>query len=123
MYTNCKLVLSSRSQFFHNRLFFSSQAKLRSTCHGPIISDPSIGAISPRGQDEHENLVDSAVRRWLTQFDAEATGRPGIGKPLTAEQQRIRQLETENRQLKSDNDLLTKASAFFAREMKWCSTW
>ena len=27
-------------------------------------------------------------------------GRSGIGKPLTAEQQRIRQLETENRQLK-----------------------
>ncbi len=64
------------------------------------------------------NLVDSAVRRWLTQFDAEAAGRPGIGKPLTVEQQRIRQLETENRQLKSDNDLLKKASAFFAREMK-----
>ena len=64
------------------------------------------------------NLVDSAVRRWLTQFDEEAAGRPGIGKPLTAEQQRIRQLETENRQLKSDNDLLKKASAFFAREMK-----
>ena len=29
--TNCKLVLSQRSQFFHSRLFFSSQAKLRST--------------------------------------------------------------------------------------------
>ena len=64
------------------------------------------------------NLVDRAVRRWLTQLDAETAGRPGIGKPLTAEQQRIGQLEAENRQLKSDNDLLKKASAFFAREMK-----
>jgi transposase len=64
------------------------------------------------------SLVDSAVRRWLTQFDEEMAGRPGIGKPLSAEQQRIRQLETENRQLKSDNELLKKASAFFAREMK-----
>jgi transposase len=64
------------------------------------------------------NLVDSAVRRWLTQFDEEMAGRPGLGKPLTAEQQRIRQLEAENRQLKSDNELLKKASAFFAREMK-----
>ncbi len=45
------------------------------------------------------NLVDSAVRRWLTQFDEELAGRCGIGKPLTAEQQRIRQLEAENRQL------------------------
>ena len=61
------------------------------------------------------NLVDSAVRSWLTQFDAKAAGRPGIGKPLTAEQQRISQLEAENRQLKSENDLLKKASAFLAR--------
>ena len=30
-WTNCKLVLSQRSQFLHNRRFFSSQAKLRST--------------------------------------------------------------------------------------------
>ncbi len=30
-WTNCRLVLSQRSQFFHSRRFFSSQAKLRST--------------------------------------------------------------------------------------------
>ncbi|SFU84897.1 transposase, partial [Nitrosomonas eutropha] len=41
-----------------------------------------------------------------------------IGKPLTLEQQRIRALEAEVRQLRSDNDLLKKASAFFARELK-----
>ena len=64
------------------------------------------------------NLTDSAVRRWLVQFDEEMAGRAGIGKPLTPEQQRIRQLEAENRQLKSDNELLKKASAFFAREIK-----
>jgi transposase len=63
-------------------------------------------------------LVGSAVRRWLVQFDEESAGGAGLGKPLTAEQQRIRQLEVENRQLRSDNELLKKASAFFAREMK-----
>ena len=61
---------------------------------------------------------ETAVRRWLAQFDAEQLGQAGIGKPLTADQQRIRQLEAENRQLQSDNDLLKKASAFFARELK-----
>jgi len=45
-------------------------------------------------------------------------GQAGIGNPLTAEQQRIRQLEQENRQLKMDNDILKKATAFFARELK-----
>ena len=61
---------------------------------------------------------ESALRRWIEQYRAEQMGQPGIGNPLTAEQQRIRQLESENRQLRSDNDLLKKASAFFARELK-----
>lgn len=61
---------------------------------------------------------ETAVRRWLKQVQAEQMGQPGIGKPLTPEQQRIRQLEAENRQLKSDNELLKKASAFFARELR-----
>jgi transposase len=64
------------------------------------------------------SLVDSAVRRWLAQYDAEQAGGSGLGKPLTAEQQRIRELEAENRRLREDNTLLKKASAFFARELK-----
>jgi transposase len=64
------------------------------------------------------NLGETAVRRWLKQFEAEQTGERGIGKPLTAEQQRIRHLEAEVRQLRMDNDILKKASAFFARELK-----
>jgi len=54
----------------------------------------------------------------MAQADEEAAGRPGIGKPLTAEQQRIRQLEAENKQLRGDVDILKKASAFFARELR-----
>lgn len=64
------------------------------------------------------NLGETAVRRWLKQVEAEQAGQSGIGKPLTAEQQRIRQLEAEVRQLKTDNDILKKASAFFARELR-----
>ena len=64
------------------------------------------------------NLVPSAVRRWVVQLDEEVAGRPGVGKPLTPEQQRIRELEGQIRQLKSDNELLKKASALFAREIK-----
>ena len=48
----------------------------------------------------------TAIRRWMEQYEAEQQGRPGIGKPLTAEQQRIRQLEHENRQFRSDVDVL-----------------
>ncbi|NOU45135.1 MAG: hypothetical protein HOO87_16570 [Methyloglobulus sp.] len=51
----------------------------------------------------------TAVRRWVGQYRAEQWG-----KPFTAGLQRIRQPETEGRQLKSDNGPLKKASAFYA---------
>ena len=61
---------------------------------GQVCTDMSIG--------------ETAVRRWVKQVEADQLGNSGIGKPLTVEQQRIRQLELENRQLKSDNDLFKK---------------
>jgi transposase len=64
------------------------------------------------------DIGETAIRRWMDEYEAEHQGQPGIGKPLTAEQQRIRQLEQENRQLRSDVEVLRKASAFFARELK-----
>lgn len=59
----------------------------------------------------------TAVRRWMAQADAEQAGQAGIGRPLTSEHQRIRQLEAEVKQLRMDNDILKKASAYFAREL------
>ena len=63
-------------------------------------------------------LGETGVRRWLAQAGEEAAGRPGLGKPLSPEQQRIRQLEAENKQLRGDVDIPKKASAFFARELR-----
>lgn len=74
--------------------------------------------LSVQNVSESMSIGQTAIRRWLTQYGAEQNGQPGIGKPLTAEQQRIRQLELENQQLKQDVAVLKKASAFFAREMK-----
>jgi transposase len=64
------------------------------------------------------DLGETVVRRWVKQYTAELNEQAGTGKPLTPEQQRIWQLEAENRQLRMDNDVLKKASAFFARELK-----
>ena len=64
----------------------------------------------------HElNLGETAVRPWVAQYKAELNGQPGIGLPLTPDQQRIRQLEVELRIAKEDNEILKKASALFAR--------
>ncbi|SNT36130.1 transposase, partial [Pseudomonas japonica] len=62
-------------------------------------------------------LNDTAVRRWVEQYKAEQLGGAGIGNPLTSEQQRIRQLEQQVRELKMDNDILKKATAFFRQFM------
>jgi transposase len=80
-----------------------------------MIKDPGL-SVSQVCRDL--NIGDTAVRRWVQQYEAEQLGQAGMGKPLTSEQQRIRQLEQENRQLKIDNDVLKKATAFFARELK-----
>ena len=64
------------------------------------------------------DIGETAIRRWIKQYEAEKNGQRGIGNPLTVDQQRIRQLEHENRQLRGDVAILKKASAFFARELK-----
>lgn len=54
-------------------------------------------------------ISETAVRRWLKQVTAEQAGQAGIGKPLSADRHRIRQLEAENRQLRMDKEILKKA--------------
>ena len=60
----------------------------------------------------------SSMQRWVGQYKQELRGVTPLARALTPEQQRIQALEAENRQLKRDNDLLKKASAFFAIEMQ-----
>ncbi len=89
----------------------------------PSLKLEVVRMINEQGQSvknvsESMSIGATAIRRWLAQYGAERSGQPGIGKPLTVEQQRIRQLELENQQLRQDVTILKKASAFFAREMK-----
>jgi transposase len=55
-----------------------------------------------------------SLRRWVLQAQVDASQRPGF---TTAEQQRIKELEREVRDLKEANEILEAASAFFAREL------
>ena len=58
------------------------------------------------------------MQHWTSQYKHELLGVTPQARAFTPEQQRIQLLEAENRQLKKDNDLLKKASAFFAIEMQ-----
>jgi transposase len=53
-----------------------------------------------------------ALRRWVRQAERDAGQRPGL---TTDERQRLKQLERENFELKRANEILRKASAFFAQ--------
>ena len=56
------------------------------------------------------------IGRWKRELDGNAAEAfPGKGK-RTAEQQHIHELETENRRLRMEKEILKKATAFFAKE-------
>ena len=63
------------------------------------------------------NVGLSSIQRWVSQYRKEQQGVTPIASALTPEQIRIQELEKQVKQLKSDNALLKKASAFFAMEM------
>jgi len=51
------------------------------------------------------------LRKWVRQGERDAGQRPGT---TTEERERIRALERENRELRQANEILRKASAYFA---------
>ena len=56
------------------------------------------------------------IGRWTRQLEHDATEVfPGKGR-RTAEQQRIHELETENRRLRMEKEILKKETAFFVKE-------
>jgi transposase-like protein len=52
-----------------------------------------------------------ALRRWVRQAERDTGQRPGLTTP---ERERLKELDRENRELKRANEILRKASAFFA---------
>jgi len=56
------------------------------------------------------------IGRWKRQLeDHRSAAFPGKGK-RSAEQQRIHELEAENRRLRMEKEILKKATAFFVKE-------
>jgi transposase len=52
------------------------------------------------------------LRKWVRQAERDAGERPGL---TTSERERFQELERENRELKRANEILRKASAYFAQ--------
>ena len=52
------------------------------------------------------------LRKWVRRAERDAGKRPGL---TSSERERLKELERENRELKRANEILRKASAFFAQ--------
>ena len=71
-------------------------------------SDKSI----PRLADDL-GISESGLRRWIVQADIDDGAKAGVTSGELAE---LRRLRKENRVLKMERDLLSRAAAFFATE-------
>jgi transposase len=52
------------------------------------------------------------LRKWVRQAETDSGRRPGLS---TEERERLKALEKENRELRRANEILRKASAYFAQ--------
>jgi transposase-like protein len=58
-------------------------------------------------------VSESCLRNWLAQDDIDQGAKPGLS---TAERKELVELRRENRVLRMERDLLSRAAAFFAQE-------
>ena len=76
-------------------------------------------------QDKHESqwaaivsiaekmgCTPETLRKWVRQMERDTGNRPGL---TTSERERMKELEREVRELKRANEILRKASAYFAQ--------
>ncbi len=89
--------------------------------HGPEFKREAVALVVEQGYScaaagRSLGVNGSLIGRWKRELQDHAVEAfPGKGK-RTPEQQRIYELETENRRLRMEKEILKKATAFFAKE-------
>ena len=96
----------------------------RSTRYSPEVIDRSVRMVLEHGAEHASQwaAIESiaakigctaeTLRRWVRQRERDTGKRDGI---TTAEHERIKALEREVRELRQANEILRKASAYFAQ--------
>ena len=79
-----------------------------------VVKLMEVGDRSPREVAEEFGVSEDSVRRWVQQAERDQ-GRRQDGLRSTEREELVR-LRRENRRLKMERDILSKAAAWFARE-------
>lgn len=61
-------------------------------------------------------LIEQTLRNWVKAFDAGKLNGVGV-KKVTPEEMELSRLRAENIRLKRENEILKKATAYFARDV------
>ena len=92
------------------------RSPLRARCVR-LVRAPAGVPHSDRGDDRgrpQEGVSRESVRRWLAQADVDDGTRPGLTSEESAE---VKRLKGEVKRLREDNEILRRASIFFAGEL------
>src|ERR1700753_4026833 len=96
----------------------------RASCYSPESRERAVRMVLEH-EREHESqwaamksigskigCTPETLRKWVRQVERDSGKHGGL---TTGEKQRLKDLERENRELKRANEILRKASAFFAQ--------
>ncbi len=95
--------------------------KKRRKNHSPEFKREAVALVVEQGYScavagRSLGISGAMIGRWRRELESDAAEVfPGKGR-RTAEQQRIHDLEAENRRLRMEREILKKATAFFAKE-------
>jgi transposase len=99
--------VEARGQRGRRSFTVAYKAEVVALCRSP---GSSVGKVA-RDLD----LTETAVRRWVAQAEVDSGRRQGL---TTTERAELAQLRQENRLLRQERDLLKRATAFFAKEIR-----
>ena len=73
------------------------------------------GGVSVNAAARDLGIEQTSLRNWVRQYEVDH-GKGPAGALTSAEQEELRRLRRENRQLRMEREILKKATAFFAKE-------